>query len=54
MVLFLLLLRLVFLQKMNQIKINFLKVIYAIGWVPHESQQQSKCRGTATVSLKDI
>ena len=30
------------------------KVIYLIGWVPHESQQKAKKRGSATVSLKDL
>ena len=27
------------------------EIISAIGWMPHESQQQSKPRGSATVTL---
>ncbi|MDD9901751.1 MAG: methyltransferase domain-containing protein [Alphaproteobacteria bacterium] len=30
------------------------EVIYAIGWVPHESQQKPLMRGSGTVSLADV
>lgn len=31
-----------------------LQVIYMTGWAPHESQQQPKERGSATVSFEDL